>query len=310
MNPRQISVVIPLWNKRAEVGAAIASVLAQTVPPLEIIVVDDGSTDGSAAVVEAFTSPLVRLIRQPNGGVSAARNRAIGEARGEWVALLDADDEWRPEFLEKVSLLSLECPDCMAFGTGFDIRDAQGALTRGATPAVRGRVDYFAEAMTRYVLIPSATVLHRQTLLSLGGFPEGMRLGEDQYLWTKVARTAAVGFLPEPLVIYSRAAQNRSAAVYRPEQTRFSFEDLYDPTASELSNEYVARVAIGKALTISAKGGTEEARRTARFFAYTRRNRFALWKLRLLTMLPARWRPAVAGFYKRMAWRLARKGLD
>ena len=310
MRPERISVVIPLWNKRAEVGAAIASVLAQTAQPLEIVVVDDGSTDGSAAVVEAFTSPLVRLIRQPNGGVSAARNRAVAEARGEWVALLDADDEWRPEFLEKVSLLSLECPDCMAFGTGFDIRDAQGALTRGATPAVRGRVDYFAEAMTRYVLIPSATVLHRQTLLSLGGFPEGMRLGEDQYLWTKVARTAAVGFLPEPLVIYSRAAQNRSAAVYRPERTRFSFEDLYDPTASELSNEYVARVAIGKALTISAKGGTEEARRTARFFAYTRRNRFALWKLRLLTMLPARWRPAVAGFYKRMAWRLARKGLD
>ena len=310
MRPEQISVIIPLWNKRAEVGAAIASVLAQTAQPLEIVVVDDGSTDGSAAVVEAFTSPLVRLIRQPNSGVSAARNRAIAEARGEWVALLDADDEWRPEFLEKVSLLSLEYPDCKAFGTGFDIRDEQGRLTRGSTPAVRGRVDYFAEAMHRYVLIPSATVLHRQTVISAGGFPEGMRLGEDQYLWTKVARTAAVGFLPEPLVIYSRAAQNRSAAVYRPEQTRFSVEDLYNPAATELSNEYVARVAIGKALTISAKGGTEEARRAARFFAYTRRNRFALWKLRLLTLLPARWRPAVARLYNRLAWRLARKGLN
>ena len=310
MRPEQISVVIPLWNKRTEVGAAIASVLAQTVAPLEIVVVDDGSTDGSDAVVEAFTSPLVRLIRQPNAGVSAARNRAIREARGEWVALLDADDEWQPEFLEKISLLSLECPACMAFGTGFDIRDERGRLTRGDTPAVRGVVDYFAEAMQRYVLIPSATVLHRQTVIGLGGFPEGMRLGEDQYLWTKQARTASVGFLPEPLVIYSRAAQNRSAAIYRPEQTRFSFEDLYDPAASELSNEYVARVALGKALTVSAKGGTDEARRAARFFVYTRRNRFALWKLRLLTMLPARWRPAVASFYNRMAWRLARKGMN
>ena len=310
MRPERISVIIPLWNKRAEVGAAIASVLAQTVAPLEVVVVDDGSTDGSDAVVEAFTSPLVRLIRQPNAGVSAARNRAIGEARGEWVALLDADDEWRPEFLEKVSLLSLECPDCRAYGTGFDVRDAQGRLTRGATPAVRGRVDYFAEAMSRYVLIPSAAVLHRQTVHELGGFPEGMRLGEDQYLWTKLARTAPVGFLPEPLVIYSRAAQNRSAAVYRPEQTTFSFEDLYDPSASVLSNEYVASVALGKALTISAKGGTEDARRAARFFAYTRRNRFALWKLRLLNVLPAAWRPAVAEFYNRMAWRIARKGLQ
>lgn len=310
MRPEQISVVIPLWNKRTEVGAAIASVLAQTVAPLEIVVVDDGSTDSSSEVVESFTSPLVRLIRQTNAGVSAARNRAISEARGEWVALLDADDEWRPEFLEKVSLLSLECPECRAFGTGFDIRDEHGSLTRGATPAVRGVVDYFAEAMQRYVLIPSATVLHRQTVIGLGGFPEGMRLGEDQYLWTRLARTAAVGFLPEPLVIYSRAAQNRSAAVYRPEQTRFSFEDLYDPAASALSNEYVARVALGKALTISAKGGTEEARRAARFFSYTRRNRFALWKLRLLTALPARWRPAVARFYNRLAWRLVRRGLN
>lgn len=310
MRPEQISVIIPLWNKRAEVGAAIASVLAQTAAPLELIVVDDGSTDGSAEVVEAFTSPLIRLFRQTNAGVSAARNHAIAAARGEWVALLDADDEWRPEFLEKISLLSLEYPECRAFGTGFDIRDQHGCLTRGDTPTVRGTVDYFAEAMRRYVLIPSATVLHRHTVISAGGFPEGMRLGEDQYLWTKIARTAPVGFLPEPLAIYSRAAQNRSAAVYRPEQTRFSLEDLYDPTASELSNEYVARVALGKALTVSAKGGTEEARRAARFFAYTRRNRFALWKLRLLNLLPARWRPAVAAFYNRMAWLLARKGLN
>lgn len=310
MRPEQISVVIPLFNKRAEVGAAIASVLAQTVAPLEIVVVDDGSTDGSADVVESFTSPLVRLIRQPNSGVSAARNRAMREARGEWVALLDGDDEWRPEFLEKVSLLSLEYPECRAFGTGFDIRDAAGRLTRGNTPTHRGTVDYFAEAMHRYVLIPSATILHRPTVLALGGFPEGMRLGEDQYLWTLLARTWAVGFLPEPLAVYSRAAQNRSAAIYRPEQTRFSFEDLYDPSATALSNEYVARVAIGKALTVSAKGGTDEARRAARFFSYTRLNRFALWKLRLLTLLPASWRPAVAGFYNRMAWLLARKGLD
>ena len=310
MKSDSISVIIPLYNKCTEVGAAIASVLAQTVRPLEIVVVDDGSTDGSAAVVGAFTSPLIRLIRQPNAGVSAARNRAIAEARGEWVALLDADDEWRPEFLEKVSLLSLECPDCRAYGTGFDIRDEHGSLTRGDTPSVRGEVDYFAEAMRRYALIPSAAVLHRQTVISLGGFPEGMRLGEDQYLWTKLARTAPVGFLPEPLVVYSRAAQNRSAAIYRPEQTAFSFEDLYDPAASALSNEYVARVAIGKALTISAKGGTAEARRTARFFACTRRNRFALWKLRLLNVLPAPWRPAVAGFYNRMAWLIARKGLN
>lgn len=305
----EISVVIPLYNKEREIAAAVASVLAQTESPREIIVVDDGSTDRSAAIVAAFTSPLLRLVRQPNAGVSAARNRAIAEATGEWVALLDGDDEWNPQFLEKVSLLSAECPGCKAYGTGFFVRDESGALTRGDFPRRRGRTDYFAEAMHRYVLVPSAAVLHRQTVLSLGGFPEGMKLGEDQYLWTKLARTAGIGFLPEPLVVYSRAADNRSAAIYTPERTRFSFEDLYDAAASDESNEYVARVALGKALTVCAKGGTAEARRTARFFGWTRRNRFALWKLRLLSLLPAAWRPAVMSFYNTLAWRLAKKGL-
>lgn len=310
MKSDDITVVIPLYNKEREVAAAVASVLAQTEPPREIIVVDDGSTDRSAAIVGAFTSPLLRLVRQTNAGVSAARNRAIAEASGEWVALLDADDEWDPRFLESVSLFSAECPGCRAYGTGFRVRSGSGELTLGDFPSHRGRVDYFAEAMHRCVLLPSATVLHRETVLSAGGFPEGMKLGEDQYLWTKIVRAGGgVGFLPKPLAVYSRAADNRSAAIYTPERTRFSFEDLYDESASAESNEYVARVALGKALTISAKGGTGEAGRTARFFSRTRRNRFALWKLRILNALPASWRPAVMRLYNAAAWRLAKKGL-
>ena len=89
-----ISVVIPLYNKEKEIARTLRSVLAQTSQPLEIIVVDDGSTDGSAARVEEIGSPLIRLIRQENRGVSAARNRAMQEACGEYAALLDGDDTW------------------------------------------------------------------------------------------------------------------------------------------------------------------------------------------------------------------------
>lgn len=240
-----ISVVIPLYNKEKEIACTLRSVLAQTSQPLEIIVVDDGSTDGSAARVEEIGSPLIRLIRQENRGVSAARNRAMQEACGEYAALLDGDDTWEPGYLAEIERLIAAYPGCGAYATSFNVDDGHH-LTPGDTPQTEGVVDFFTEALSHYVLIPSSTTLRREPALSLGGFPEGMRMGEDQYLWTKLARTSPVCFSPARLVRYSKAASNRSAAIYRPEQTRFSFEDLYEPAARDSSNEYVAPRSTGQ----------------------------------------------------------------
>lgn len=302
------TVVIPLYNKEREIARTLRSALEQTLPPREIIVVDDGSTDRSAAAVEAFRSPLVRLIRQENRGVSAARNRAIEEARTEWVALLDGDDRWEPGYLAEIARLIRLYPGCGAYASSFWV-DTAGELTPGNTPQREGPADFFREALRRYVLIPSATTLHREQVLRLGGFPEGMRMGEDQYLWTLLAREAAVCLSPARLAVYSRSAANRSAAIWRPEQCTRTLEELYDPAASEESNEYVARVALGKALIVSSRGGTEEAARTLRTFRGTRRNRFALRKAQLLNALPVSWRLPLLNAYNRLAWLLAKKGL-
>ncbi len=302
------SVVIPLYNKKREIARALHSVLAQTLPAAEILVVDDGSTDGSAAEVERIGSPLVRLIRQENRGVSAARNCGLHEARSPWVALLDGDDWWHPGYLAEIARLIERYPDCGAYATGFTIASGR-TKTPARTPEHEGVVDFFAESMTRFVLIPSTTTLNRKHALALGGFPEGMRLGEDLWFWIRLARTAPVGFSPARLVCYAREASNRSVAIWRAEQTVHSFEELHDPSATELSNEYVARAALGKALTLSSKGATAEAARTARFFAGTRRSRFLLWKVRTLNALPARWRPAILSLYNRLAWLIARKGV-
>lgn len=304
-----ISVVIPLYNKEKEIACTLRSVLAQTSQPLEIIVVDDGSTDGSAARVEEIGSPLIRLIQQENRGVSAARNRAMQEACGEYAALLDGDDTWEPGYLAEIERLIAAYPGCGAYATSFNVDDGHH-LTPGDTPQTEGVVDFFTEALSHYVLIPSSTTLRRKPALSLGGFPEGMRMGEDQYLWTKLARTSPVCFSPARLVRYSKAASNRSAAIYRPEQTRFSFEDLYEPAARDSSNEYVARAALGKALVVSAKGGTAEAARAAKFFAYTRHDRRTLRKLRILNALPVRWRGPLLAAYNRLAWAIAGKGCN
>lgn len=303
-----LSVVIPLYNKAAEIALTLGSVLMQSRLPREVIVVDDGSTDDSALIVEQMEHPLVRLIRQPNAGVSAARNRAIAEAQGEWVALLDGDDLWHPDYLANVERMIARYADCAAIGTAFVADDGhRQAVPKG--PTTEGEVDFFEESMRGYVLIPSATVLRRDAVLEVGGFPEGMRMGEDQYLWTKLARRWKVAYSPKRMVIYSRGASNRSAALFRKEKTRFSLEELYDPTQSEMSNEYVARVALGKALQMSAAGMTYEVKRALEFFSYNRLSSRIERKVRWINSLPRFVRRPVLATYNFLAWMIARKGL-
>lgn len=307
-----ITAIIPLYNKAGSVAHALRSVVEQTLPPAEILVVDDGSDDGGGAVAERMSQEYpqanIRLLRQSNAGVSAARNRAIAEASCEWVALLDADDRWESCHLENAAAMMERFPRCDIYASAFRVDDGR-RLVNGHTPDAEGIIDFFAVSLDSYAVIPSAAVLRRSAVLAAGGFPEGMRMGEDQYLWTKMARCGAVCFSPRRTAVYSRAADNRSAAVYRPETTRFSLEDLYDASAVDSSNEYIARAALYKAMVQSVKGDTAAAARAARFFSYTRRNRRALFKLRVVNALPAALRRPVVSLYNTLAWILARKGL-
>lgn len=313
-NAPRFSVIIPLYNKEREVAATIRSVLAQTLLPLEIVVVDDGSTDRSAEKVEAIGSPLVRLIRQENAGECAARNRAMAETRGDYFALIDADDEWKPEFLEEVAQMIGEFPECGIYSTAFDIVSPTGTV-RGNCPTERGEVENFwRESMTRYVTIPSATVLPRRVVEQLGGFPEGMKMGGDQWMWIKVASHHKVCFSPRPLCNYSMVASNRSGAIYTPERCPNDLTIFFEPPYASREEdvwrgEFIAKCAIGKALTLTAKGDAEFGRRTLRDFGYTRHYRRGWWKLRLLLLVPRCLRGRIHAFYNRMAWRLAHKGL-
>lgn len=306
----EISVVIPLYNKEKEIAATLQSVLSQTYAPCEVLIIDDGSTDNSAAEVMRFDSRLTRLVHQENAGVSAARNRGAELAHGEYIAFLDADDLWQPDYLEKISELISLYPDCGTYSTAFDIMSA-GGIVPNKHPDKEGILDnFFKEAMYTYVCQPSATVIPRKILLAEGGFPTGMKLGEDLYLWIKLADKYAMCFTPESRVIYNRKASNRSAGIYTPEHTSYSFEDLYIAGCDNpYRNEYLARCAIGKALTLTAKGDTAFGLQTEKFFSYTQLCRRGLTKLRILNRIPKKIRPAIHDFYNRMAWMLARKGL-
>lgn len=303
------SVIIPLYNKEREIEATIRSVLAQTLQPLEIVVVNDGSKDRSAEIVRSIDSPLIRLIDQPNAGECAARNRAIREARGEYVALIDADDQWEEGFLEEIDALIHEYPDCGLYCTSFQVISNEGVF-RAPCLEKRGVVeDFFGESAHRYIAIPSASAMPRHIFDEIGGFPEGMKIAGDLYMWIKLARRYRVCFSPRPLVRYLKEASNRSASIYTPEKTAYSFEQLYDPSAPLSEREFVARAALGKALILCAKGDTEAARRAIETFSYTKTYRRTLRKVQVLNRLPVCWRQPLLNFYNRMAWLIAKKGL-
>ncbi len=119
----QFSVVIPLYNKSQYINRALNSVLFQSIQDFEIVVIDDGSVDGGGDLVRKYADQRIRLIRQENQGASAARNNGYRVTRSEFVAFLDADDEWKPGFLEKIKELVEKFPNCGAFGTSFEIID-------------------------------------------------------------------------------------------------------------------------------------------------------------------------------------------
>jgi glycosyltransferase involved in cell wall biosynthesis len=201
----KFSVVIPLYDKVRYVHSAIRSVLAQTLPPHEVIVVDDGSRDGSAEAAEAIEDPRVRVIRQPNGGVSRARNRGIAEATGDWIAFLDADDWYHPEMLAALAQAHQAAPDANLLGAGSrNIPHLMGADPE-PWPVAEGFfevevVDDLRQRWMRTAPFCSSSVAIRASLLR-GMHPcfvEGEFHGEDLDLWFRVADTGPVALVNAP----------------------------------------------------------------------------------------------------------------
>jgi len=188
--PPLVSVVIPVWNRAPVLGRAVASALAQSLPDLELIVVDDGSTDDSVAVAARTGDPRVRVLRHAaRSGVSAARNRGLAAARGELVAFLDSDDEWRPPKLERqVAALGAGPDRAAVVYCGFERHD-------DATGARLGRSgEAYAGDVYRHLLAgwhpgtASVFVVARAALREAQGFDERLATAEDYDLWLRLAR--------------------------------------------------------------------------------------------------------------------------
>ncbi len=208
-----VSVVIPVYNAQDVIGETIESVLAQTWTDREIVVVDDGSSDASGEIVRSFGAQ-VRYVRQENGGVARARNRGIAESAGEYIALLDHDDLWHPQKLERQVTVLDGRPE-----VGMVITDvahlARDGKPMGIVGAGYNPSETFARLFVRgYVPTPSAAMIRRSVFETVGGFDERFPSAglDDHELWTRIAARYEIASIPEPLT-YHRNREIKPAQI-------------------------------------------------------------------------------------------------
>ncbi len=199
--PISVSVVIPLYNAEEVIAETIQSVLAQTWTDREILVIDDGSTDGSAAVVKSFGNQ-VQYHAFENGGVAKARNRGIAIARGRYIALLDHDDLWAPTKLAKQVAVLDARPEVGLVTTGIVHLDRDGRASRTFPTGPSSR--FYQLFVKGYGPTPSAAVIRRSIIEQAGGFDE--RFGsaglDDHEFWPRIAQFCEIVLIDEPLTFH------------------------------------------------------------------------------------------------------------
>ena len=251
----KFSVIIPLYNKAPYVKKALEFVCAQTYRDYEIIVINDGSTDNSAIIAEEYLKGIggvnYKIINQQNAGVSAARNNGVAQASGDYIAFLDADDWWEPTYLERMAQLIKDYPEAGLYACNYVYY--KPGKTHVALNIPTGYINYpkaYYESGAMLVWT-GATMIPRTVFDEMGGFPFGIKLGEDFLLWAKTAMHYPVAFCEEPLAYYNndvpvnlRATRNLHAPEHH---MLFRLELLGDKAMRLLGDE-------GKVDSVKCKG--------------------------------------------------------
>ena len=208
----RVSAVIPLYNKARHIGRAIQSVLRQTHTDFELIVVDDGSTDGSGDRVRGHSDSRIRLIRQENAGVSAARNLGVVTATARLIAFLDADDEWMPDFLETVLRLRSQFPAARVWGTAYAMQQSTAPFipVKSVNTEVPCLINFWTVAASAQPIHPSSMLVDKSALESAGGFHQTLVRLEDTDMLVRMALRYPIAYWPDVKAIYHMDADNRT----------------------------------------------------------------------------------------------------
>ncbi|GHA72877.1 glycosyltransferase family 2 protein [Pontibacter akesuensis] len=241
--PLLFSVIIPLYNKERTIAATLISVLSQKLRNFEVIVVNDGSTDGSLQVAESFSNPKLKVLSKPNGGVSDARNYGIQHAQFPYVTFLDADDCWDENFLEEMACLISRFPDCGMYSSAYRRVTKLQTILHGSSLPEGVVPDFFQMKFLHSVPCSSAVVVRKSVFDSVGGFPIGMFGGEDEFTWSKIAIKYKVAFTPQVLAQYNYVSSVNAMRKGKMDTCKESWFDLYKE-GDFYRNEFIAKKAI------------------------------------------------------------------
>jgi len=245
---KSLSVVIPLYNKEQNLRATIQSVLSQSYRDFTLIVINDGSTDNSLAVLNEFKDSGVIILSQENKGVSSARNRGIKEAATDYIALLDADDIWDHGYLSEMISFINDYPLASLYGCGYSFQESHSGVVEtnlGLQANYKGYIDYFVHAKDNTLFTSSSVIFRRDAFLALGGFDESLTRGEDIDLWIRFALHKKTAFYNKPLVIYKLDGENRALRARVPSDKsllwnleRYKQYELTDPVFKQFLDNW------------------------------------------------------------------------
>ncbi|GLS24793.1 glycosyltransferase family 2 protein [Marinibactrum halimedae] len=231
-NQIAFSVVIPLYNKTHYILEALDSVLNQSYPALEVVVIDDGSTDDGVEKISKLNNENIKVFSQKNQGVSAARNMGVEKSIGEYVAFLDADDKWSPHYLAEVEKLIRLFPDAGVYGSNYQCFNKNGLylpkirkMDKEVGPYVLP--NYFevcSEGELPFII--SSCVIPKKVHEKVGGFPVGESMGEDQDFFFRIALTHQIAYSNRITVFYRSDADNSAMNISIPDQECFYSQRL------------------------------------------------------------------------------------
>lgn len=294
----RVSVVIPLFQKARYVQRALESVFRQTLKDFEVIVVDDGSTDGASEMLSTITDARLIVHRQTHAGVSITRNRGVALARAPWVGFLDADDEWLSNFLESTLKVAEASSEVSAvFASLMDHRTGRPLVTKVNR---RGLLvhDYFATLLSNdgMGMSSSSVLASKAHLEACGGFPEGVRHGEDIDLWARLAWRGEVAFCEETgAVWHSEVPDSASKDVQQAIASYPAFLRSYEEWNAEgriphrlreSSRRYATWVLARHAMELAHHGRTSEARTRLSQGRWGNVTDPILWRARVWVRLP------------------------
>ena len=230
----KFSVIIPLYNKAPYVRKALETVCAQTYRDYEIIVINDGSTDNSSIIAEEYLKGIggvnYKILQQKNAGVAAARNNGVAQANGDYLAFLDADDWWKPTYLERMAQLIEDYPDAGLYASNyFYHKDGKNIVK--VKNVKTGYINYPKTYFETFAMPvwTGATIVPRNIYYLSGGFRTHIRMSEDFDLWIRIALLSKVVFLNDPLAYYNQNVQLKWRALgklYSP-KVQFAFNADY-----------------------------------------------------------------------------------